>query len=157
LPDNGGTPGAVVYAISVGDLLAGSTATKFTVAAIGRLSLAGTNDPLAFQLKAYPVNTTLKVIEIGNGLPSASYKLSQNYPNPFNPSTTINYQISQAGNVSLKVYDVLGREVATLVNQKQNAGSYQVQFNASRLSSGVYFYKLQAGNFAESRKLTLVK
>lgn len=85
------------------------------------------------------------------------YELAQNYPNPFNPMTTIRYQIPEGGFVSLKVYDVLGKEVATLVNGAKEAGSHWVSFNASGLASGVYFYRLQAGGFAETRKMMLVK
>ena len=83
--------------------------------------------------------------------------LSQNYPNPFNPSTEIRYQISEVSNVSLKVYDVLGREVRTLVNRKQGPGTYEVRFDASGLASGVYFCRIKAGNFAKTMKLTVLK
>jgi hypothetical protein len=85
------------------------------------------------------------------------FELAQNYPNPFNPVTTIRYQIPTAETVNLKVYDILGKEVATLVNGRQEAGSYTVPFNAVRLASGVYFYRLQAGGFVETRKMLLVK
>jgi hypothetical protein len=81
-----------------------------------------------------------------------SYRLEQNYPNPFNPTTNITYVLPKAENVSLKVYDVLGREVATLVNEVKPAGAYTVPFNASNLASGVYFYKLQAGSFVQTKK-----
>lgn len=87
------------------------------------------------------------------------FALEQNYPNPFNPTTTIRYQLPQAAEVSLKVFDVLGREIATLVNARQAAGQYSVQFSAGNaaLSSGVYFYRLQAGSFVETKKMLLVK
>jgi hypothetical protein len=85
------------------------------------------------------------------------YELAQNYPNPFNPVTMIRYQIPTAETVSLKVYDVLGKEVATLVSGRQEAGNYAVPFNASGLSSGMYFYRMQAGSFVETRKMMLVK
>jgi subtilisin-like proprotein convertase family protein len=85
------------------------------------------------------------------------YELSQNYPNPFNPSTSIKFSIPQSGVVSLKVYDILGKEVATLVNSKLNAGVFEYNFNASALSSGVYFYRLNAGSFVEIKKMLLVK
>ncbi len=87
----------------------------------------------------------------------SGYKLSSNYPNPFNPSTIINYQLPKAGNVELKVYDVLGREVAVLVKGYKDAGRYSVNFNAKNLSGGVYIYKLTAGSFTSSRKMLLLK
>ncbi|MBX7044019.1 MAG: T9SS type A sorting domain-containing protein [Ignavibacteria bacterium] len=85
------------------------------------------------------------------------YKLSQNYPNPFNPSTVINYTIPKTGLVTLKVFDISGREVANLVNEVKNAGTYDFKFYAGNLSSGVYFYRLQSGNFVETKKMFLVK
>jgi hypothetical protein len=86
-----------------------------------------------------------------------NYSLLQNYPNPFNPSTVISYQLPVSGNVTLKVYDVLGKEVATLVDEYNQAGSYEVEFNAAELSTGIYFYELQTGNFNKTMKMILVK
>jgi hypothetical protein len=86
-----------------------------------------------------------------------TFALEQNYPNPFNPSTTIRYQLPQSATVSLKIYDVLGREVQTLVNERQAAGQYSVPFNADGLASGVYFYRLQAGSFVQTKKMMLIK
>jgi hypothetical protein len=85
------------------------------------------------------------------------FTLSQNYPNPFNPSTSISYNIPNPAFVSLKVYDMLGKEVAVLVNEEKPAGTYNVEFNAKNLASGIYFYKMQAGNFTITKKLTLLK
>jgi len=85
------------------------------------------------------------------------FVLSQNYPNPFNPTTVINYQVPVAGHVSVKVYDLLGREVMTLVNERKSAGSYQVLFDAHLLPSGVYFYSLESGSFKETKKMELLK
>jgi hypothetical protein len=96
------------------------------------------------------------VIEVDAGLPKV-FALEQNYPNPFNPSTTIRYQLPVASEVKLEVYDVLGKKIATLVNERQSAGSYQVVWNASGLSSGTYFYRLQAGTFTQTKKMILVK
>ena len=85
------------------------------------------------------------------------YELLPNYPNPFNPTTNISYQIKENGLVTLKIYDILGKEVATLVNEVQSAGTFNVQWNASSFSSGTYFYKLTAGNFVETKRMLLVK
>ena len=93
----------------------------------------------------------------------SEFSLSQNYPNPFNPMTVISYQLPASGGeavssfISLRVYDVLGNEVAILVNEKQNAGSYEVEWNAGNFTSGIYFYKLTTGDFAETKKMTLIK
>jgi hypothetical protein len=92
----------------------------------------------------------------GEGIP-LTYDLTQNFPNPFNPSTTIRYQIPQDGIVTLKIYDILGSEVATLVNEQKPAGKYEVNFNARSLASGIYIYKIQAGEFTASKKLMLLK
>ena len=86
-----------------------------------------------------------------------NFKLYQNYPNPFNPATKIEYSIPQNGNVLLKVYDMLGREVAVLVNEYKNAGYYTVNFDGSKLSSGVYIYKLQSGQYSDMKKMVLIK
>ena len=85
------------------------------------------------------------------------FQLQQNYPNPFNPSTEISYTITKAGYVTLKVYNMLGQEIATLVNGYQTANTYKVNFNASGLSSGVYFYKLSSGNNEMIKKMVLMK
>ncbi len=87
----------------------------------------------------------------------SSYSLSQNYPNPFNPATNINYSIKESGFVTLKVYDILGKQVAVLVNENKPAGNYTVEFNAANLPSGVYIYKLTAGKFTAVKKLVLIK
>jgi hypothetical protein len=85
------------------------------------------------------------------------FSLSQNYPNPFNPSTTVKYEIAQQGFVSLKVFDILGNEVAVLVKEEKVPGNYSVEFNASSITSGIYFYKLQVGDFVQTKKMILVK
>lgn len=91
-----------------------------------------------------------------NSLPH-NYSLSQNYPNPFNPTTVINYQLPHSNNVKLSVFDVLGREVAVLVNEKQEAGNHEVTFDGINYSSGIYFYKISAGSFTETKKMILTK
>ena len=109
-------------------------------------------------------NTVVKpaaVTSVKNNLVPQEFALMQNYPNPFNPTTKIQYTLEQAALVSLKVYNILGVEVATLVNGHQEAGSYTVQFGISKgiqsLSSGVYFYRLETGFFVSTRKLVLIK
>ncbi len=92
----------------------------------------------------------------GDKVPS-TYEISQNYPNPFNPATTINYQLPQTGFVTLKIYDILGKEVATLVNEQKNQGRYSVNFNASHLASGVYIYQLSVNDYVSSKKMLLIK
>lgn len=84
-------------------------------------------------------------------------KIEKNYPNPFNPTTTIHFTIPQDGAVSLKVFDMLGREVMTLLNEYRNAGAHQINFNASSLTSGVYFYKLETNGRSAIQKMLLVK
>jgi Secretion system C-terminal sorting domain len=86
-----------------------------------------------------------------------SFVLFQNYPNPFNPSTTISYQLSVNEFVTLRIFDVLGREVAKLVNERQTAGNHSITFNANNLPNGVYFYRLRANTFVETKKLTVLK
>jgi hypothetical protein len=87
----------------------------------------------------------------------SDYSLSQNYPNPFNPTTVINYQIPRASKVTLKVYDLLGKEVATLVDEVKSEGKYSVEFNASSLPSGIYLYEIRANEFVKSGKMMLLK
>jgi hypothetical protein len=88
---------------------------------------------------------------------ASTFELAQNYPNPFNPSTNIKYSIAERSNVTIKVYDMLGSEVATLVNQVQEAGPHTVTFNASGLASGMYVYTITAGNFTATKKMMLLK
>jgi hypothetical protein len=96
------------------------------------------------------------VEEMGNTLPGG-FRLEQNYPNPFNPSTRIEFALSKSEFVSLRVYDILGREVAILVNETQPAGTYRVTFDARNVPSGTYFYSLKAGSFSQTRSMVVVK
>jgi hypothetical protein len=91
-----------------------------------------------------------------NQIPS-NYELHQNYPNPFNPTTIISYSIPQSSNVVLTIYDILGNLVETLVNENQEAGNYEISFNAGELSNGIYYYKIQSGNFIATKKMLLLK
>lgn len=102
------------------------------------------------------IMTSVFETKLANSAPS-NYQLSQNYPNPFNPSTIISFSIPSKLVVSLTVYDVSGRKVATLVNEELSAGNYACQWNATNVSSGVYFYRIQAGTFRETKKLLLLR
>jgi hypothetical protein len=86
-----------------------------------------------------------------------TFSLAQNFPNPFNPTTTIQFSLPQAGDVSLKIYNLLGEEVKTLVKEYRQAGKHSVQFNANNLASGIYFYRIQAGSFVETKKMILLR
>ncbi|MDQ3021713.1 MAG: T9SS type A sorting domain-containing protein [Bacteroidota bacterium] len=111
-----------------------------------------------FNMECYTalVTTPVSVNSFSNQLPDR-FELKQNYPNPFNPSTVINYSLTENRFVSLKVYNALGKEVAALVNQKQSAGNYQVEFNAANFNTGIYFYKLETESFVETKKMILLK
>ena len=87
----------------------------------------------------------------------AKYELAQNYPNPFNPVTTIRFELKNAGMTKLEVFDITGRHVRTLLNGTVEAGAYDLRFDASALSSGVYFYRLTSGDFTDIKKMSLVK
>jgi len=106
-------------------------------------------------------NSAFSII-IPNGLENTSeipaeFKLSQNFPNPFNPATVINYQLPENSFVSLRVFDMIGNEVATLVNEEKQAGYHTVTFNVKNISTGVYFYQIKAGEFSATKKLILTK
>ncbi len=96
------------------------------------------------------------VIEVQISSPK-KFKLEQNFPNPFNPSTIISYSIPEGSFVQMRVYNILGEQVAQLVNERKEAGTYNVQFDASDLQSGIYIYQISAGNFLQVRKMMLVK
>ena len=88
---------------------------------------------------------------------ATEFILSQNYPNPFNPTTKINYSIHQSTQVTVKLFDILGNEIETLVNEEKSVGTYELIWNAATLPSGVYFYQLRAGTFVETKKMVLMK
>lgn len=98
-----------------------------------------------------------KEITVQGNAEVKSYSMEQNYPNPFNPSTLIHYEMPKDGFVTLKVYDVLGNLVKTLVNQYQTKGRYDINFNADNLATGVYLYRLQSGSFVSTKKMLLLK
>ena len=113
-----------------------------------------------YRLKQLDVNGNFEYFNLSNeievGVPN-SFDMSQNYPNPFNPSTKINYDLPVDGKVSIVLYDLTGRQVASIVNEVKTAGYYTVSFNASNLASGMYFYRISAGNFVSTKKMVLVK
>ena len=125
---------------------------------VGETTSFGSGNDDVYLVKTNDVGFVTSVGETG-GRPAfpAEFRLDQNYPNHFNPSTTISYEIKTASRVELRVYDILGREVATLVDAVQNAGSHRVSFDAGRMASGVYFYRLSADQFVTSRKMLLLK
>jgi len=104
----------------------------------------------------FTIDIPTGVEEFENGIPTA-FNLSQNYPNPFNPATSITYQVPEASQVSIKVYDLIGREVAVLVYEVKQPGTYQITFDTENLASGVYFYKMTAGDYSSVRKMNLLK
>jgi len=85
------------------------------------------------------------------------FSLSQNYPNPFNPSTMITYQLPKTSDVEISIYNLLGQKIATLLDSRQNAGKYQVEWDASSFASGIYYYKIQAGEFQDVKKMVVIK
>jgi hypothetical protein len=107
---------------------------------------------MADNMRVTPIVTSVTGSEL-----SETFSLKQNYPNPFNPGTKIIYQLKTKSNVTLKVFDVLGREVASLVNENQSAGKYEVQFNGNNLPSGIYFYKFITDGFTDIKKMILIK
>ena len=116
------------------------------------------NSAIEYRLKQIDLNGNFSYSEIKSvEMKAEKFGLEQNYPNPFNPATQISYQLSAKSHVFLVIYDLLGREVQTLVNQPKEAGFYSVKFDGVNLPSGIYFYRLKAGNFTEIRKMTLVK
>jgi hypothetical protein len=128
-----------------------------TAEAVIRISSNDLNQPLIEIPVTIVMLENLVTNVDGNELTPENFVLEQNYPNPFNPATTIKYMIKDQSLVSLKIYDVLGNEVATLVNEIKPKGAYTLNFDASSLPSGVYFYRLTAGNFIETKKMLLLK
>ncbi|MCK5087681.1 MAG: T9SS type A sorting domain-containing protein, partial [Melioribacteraceae bacterium] len=106
--------------------------------------------------KSNQVSATITDVVMDGGIPT-EYALSQNYPNPFNPSTAIKFEIPEAGNVKLLIYDSVGNEVAVLVNNYMSAGYYTFTWNAANYASGIYFYKMQTNTFSQVNKMLLIK
>ena len=132
--------------------------TELTICGINALTDTCTAEPLEGGCTVISGGLVVTKVEenAGQGLPKA-FVLHQNYPNPFNPSTTIKYDLPEDSRVSLRLFNILGQEVATLVNEEQKAGFESIEWNASSFASGVYFYRIQAGEFVAGRKLLLLR
>ncbi|MFZ2323880.1 MAG: T9SS type A sorting domain-containing protein [Ignavibacteriaceae bacterium] len=164
--DNYSYVDSVLYADSLAHAFAGNTsdtiyynkfwqiAKKFTIGLFKKASYRLTCVIYTAWINAE--NNVSDVAKNNNSIP-LDFNLSQNYPNPFNPVTIISYQLPETEFVTLKIYDILGNEVVTLVNEEKPAGSYNVSFDASKLPSGVYFYTLITDNFKQSKKMILMK
>ncbi|MBK7498355.1 MAG: T9SS type A sorting domain-containing protein [Ignavibacteriales bacterium] len=148
--------------IQVADLLKGDT--RFGGSKAGYINTNSTDSSLVVWSSSNGVNayssynlyTPVGVDDDENGIPLV-YSLEQNYPNPFNPSTTIKFSIPEQTNVTLKIFNSIGQEVASLLNGEMAAGNHSVDFNASKLSSGVYFYRIDSPSFTSTKKMILIK
>ncbi|NLT51936.1 MAG: T9SS type A sorting domain-containing protein [Ignavibacteria bacterium] len=123
-------------------------------------NLTLTSYSYSFRLKQIDIDgkfTYSKEITVEAASQPTEFALKQNYPNPFNPTTKIEFSIPAENNVEIKVYNILGMEVATLLNEHKQAGTHNVEFNANALSSGIYFYKISSGNFSAIKKMTLLR
>jgi hypothetical protein len=148
------------YAVDMGFAVS-SSSTNVVKSVVGQGfvgSVQGVNTLIeaGFLADALVRKVATSVLDRG-GVAPKDYALSQNYPNPFNPSTNIKFELPKSSDVKLSVYDVLGREVSVLVNERRNAGVHEVKFDAAGLSSGVYFYRMQAGSFVVTKKLLLIR
>ena len=141
--------------LDISSLAAGSANLKLRFSMISNGSVVADGIYID-NIKLTGYNAVPTGIISGNEIP-AKFSLSQNYPNPFNPNTQINYTIALDGQVTLRVFDILGKEVATLVNEKQNPGTYSLNFDGSNLSSGLYYYRLESGDYSDTRKMLLIK
>ncbi|NLT51934.1 MAG: T9SS type A sorting domain-containing protein [Ignavibacteria bacterium] len=123
-------------------------------------NLTLTHTSYSYRLKQIDIDgkfTYSKEITVDAASQPTEFALKQNYPNPFNPATKIEFSIPAESNVEIKVYNILGMEVATLLNEHKTAGTHNVEFNANALSSGIYFYKITSGNFSAIKKMTLLR
>ncbi|HEX9251517.1 MAG TPA: M28 family peptidase [Ignavibacteriaceae bacterium] len=142
---------------SIGFVTGNGTSTEVhSYSFLDQNPIAGTSFYRLKQIDFDGTSEYSNIIEVFYGS-VAEFALEQNYPNPFNPTTKINYSIKEKGNVELKIFDLLGSEIATLVNEEKAPGNYEVFFDASRLSSGVYLYTIKSGSFVQTRKMMLMK
>jgi len=159
--------GNMVYISSEGNLAQvtaympnGQVIVKTKMADNGNFIFEFSEKPLKFKVESVNLagitTTDVENYKTIKTQPS-NFQLYQNYPNPFNPTTTISFDLSQTDHVSLKIFDIIGQEVANLVNSERSAGTHQIQWDASDLPSGIYFYQIQAGNFSKIKKMNLIK
>ena len=152
--DSGGVFLSTDRGLSWANVNAGLNGARvLTLAVNGRDLIAGTESGIWRR----PLSEMITAVEKGHDPIPSAFSLMQNYPNPFNPSTIIVYRLAANSNVVLKVFDVLGRQVRTLVSERQRAGSHSVRFDGSGLPSGVYFYSLETGSSRETKKSLLLK
>jgi hypothetical protein len=159
-----GNAGDLTYTVISSNLLAATAAvdgTTLTItpvsAGVSTITVRATDVDGDFVTGsfAFQYDPTTDIIDM-TGVPT-EYTLAQNYPNPFNPTTTLRFGLPNNANVVLKVYNVLGQEVATLINREMTAGYHEVQFDASQLTSGLYIYRIEAGDFVSIKKMMLLK
>ena len=147
--------GSVVFQFTY---TAPSTQGTDTIYANGNsVNLNGQNTGDSWNFASNKIVTVQSPTDVDDDNILTAFKLEQNYPNPFNPSTKINYSLAQSSNVKVVVYSISGEEVATLVNEYKNAGAYSIDFNASNLTSGIYFYKMITNDFIETKKMLMIK
>ncbi len=165
-----GTGGTNLFAgTSMGVFLSTNNGTSWTAVNTGliepmdkniiALAVSGTNLFAATGLFVWrrPLSEMITLVDNPSKDLPTHFSLNQNYPNPFNPSTTISFTLPSRSFVTLKIFDLLGREVAIIVSEEMSAGNYTRKWNAANMSSGIYFYRLQAGSFTETKKLVLLK
>ena len=156
LDNSGNVTATTRYAYKVGTTVPGGKSFYFRIYPWYG-GAASTSKYVYTQLAEIKGSTVLATAVKDEDLVPREIQLAQNYPNPFNPSTTLQYSITKSSHVVLEVFNVLGQSVARLVDGQLNAGTYRVTFDASRLSSGVYLYRLKAGDFVQTKKMVLMK
>jgi hypothetical protein len=137
-----------------------SSSTNLVKSAIGDASYGLTQGATRLVELGFVSDTLFRTVATSVAEPDAvpkEYALEQNYPNPFNPNTTIKFELPRASQVSLTVYDILGREVSVLVNDRRDAGVHEVEFDGSNLASGVYFYRMKAGDYVSTKRMLVVR
>jgi hypothetical protein len=156
LPNSGSVTATTRYAFKIGTTVPSGKTFYFRIYP-WYTGAASTSKYVYTQLAEIKGSTTVATAVRDEDVIPRSIELAQNYPNPFNPSTTLQFSLAKSGLVTLEVFNVLGQHVATLVHEQLSAGSYHVNFNASALSSGIYLYRLTAGDVVQTKKMVLMK